>query len=301
MSSLFSRLSATGRGIVWMIGCAFFFSVMNNLIRLTAEDLPILQMVFLRNLFACLLVFPFVLMGAQPLFKGFQARTYGWRTLFSWLSMMTWFYSLTIMPISQATALSFTTPLFISLLVILFMGERADPFRLGAILVGFLGSLIIIRPGYSVFDSHSLIVLGGSFLMAVSATLVKHLTRHDSALMILFYMTLIMTPLSLPLAVLNWQTLTLHGLLMVLSVAATSSVGHYCMNKAYAACDVTVVLPFDFFRLLFTSVLAYLIFQEIPDGWTYAGALVILMGAVAVTYRETRTKAAVEAEQVVTP
>lgn len=275
--------------------------MMNAMIRLASEEMHVLQMIFLRNVFACLLVLPFVLAGPQKPFVGFQARPYGWRTVFSWCSMMIWFYSLSIMPISQATALSFTTPLFISLLVILFMGERADPFRLGAIALGFLGSLVIIRPGYSVFDSYSAIVLVGSFCMAISATLVKRLTQHDNALMIVFYMTFLMTPLSLPLALMHWEPLSVNQVFLMLMIAALSSAAHFCMNKAYGSCDLTIVLPFDFLRLLFTSVIAYFLFRELPDAWTYVGALVILGSAVAVSYRESRIKAAVVAEQVAEP
>lgn len=247
-------------------------------------------MVFFRNVMSLLIISPFVLRKGMSGLKTSSIKLYFLRSLTGLIAMCSWFYSLALLPVAEATALGFTLPIFASLLAIIFFKEKADFLRILAIAIGFLGSLIILRPDSGIFGFGALVALFASFMMAVSSLLIKRLSKTDKAITMVFYMTAIMTPLSLPMAVIHWQPFEETMMLLMFGIGLTSTIGQYFLSRAYAIAEMMVLMPFDFFRLIFSASIAAIIFAEYPDMLTFVGAAVILTSAFFSIKREQRLK-----------
>lgn len=262
---------------------------MNAVIRLLSEEMHPTQMVLLRNIGSCLLVIVWTaaLQRGRPRFTTKRLSGHFWRASFGIGAMELWFYSVTIMPLTIATALSFTTPIFSTIFAILFLREKAGPRRWAAIATGIIGMLIILRPDLTL-QAGAEYVLMSSAMMAVAGILVKTLTRTEPPETIVFYMSLFMIPWSLLPAMLYWQPLTPYQLWLVFLVAFLSTAAHLLLTRAFMRAEMVMLMPLDFTRLIFTALFAYLIFGETMNGHTITGSLVIVASTVYIAHREAR-------------
>jgi drug/metabolite transporter (DMT)-like permease len=206
------------------------------------------------------------------------------------VSMALWMTGLSLIPLAQATALSFTAPIFASVLAVIFLGEVMRLRRWSATVLGLLGTLIIIRPGFSAFDSVALLVLASALIGSTSTIMVKIMSRTDGTGTIVIYMVLFMTPLSLLPALLVWQTPTLVEVGWAALLGLAGTLGHVCLTRALAAADATVVIPFDYLRLPAVALIAFLAFGEEPSVWTWIGGAVIAASSLYMTLREVRLR-----------
>lgn len=284
--------STTLRAILMFTAGMAFFSAMNITIRLISDDMPTPLIVFLRSIMSLFVVVAWAgyLQKGIPTFPTKRLRNHFMRATIGLVSMELWFYSVTIMPVTLATALSFTTPIFTTIAALLFLGERAGMRRWAAIIVGFVGMLIILRPGVSGMSANAMIVLASSIMMAITGILVKTLTRTEAPETIIFYMALFMIPWATIGGVYYWQDITLYQLWAVFLIAIFSTTAHLCMTRAFAKADMVVLMPFDFTRLIFTAVMAYLAFEEVMDFYTVAGSLLIVSSTVYIAHREATVK-----------
>ena len=275
-----------------MLAAMFAFASMTAVVRLLSESMHSSQIVLLRNLFSLALILGWsaLLMRGCPHFATTRLKSHVWRAMVGFCSMQLWFYCLGIMPLTLATALSFTTPIFATLLAMVFLGEKAGIRRLSAIALSFVGVLIILRPDGSALASSSLLVLLSSALIAWSSLLVKSLTATDSSETIIFYMTAFMLVFSLPAGVLAWQPPTAMQLWLAFLVGFFSIVAHLLTTRALALADMVTLMPFDYTRLLFASVYAYWLFGETMGLHTLIGALIIAASSVYIAHREARLK-----------
>lgn len=277
-------------GILAMTASMAWFSGMNVGIRWLSFEWHTTQIVLVRNLMSILILSPWVLYHGTQILKTNRIKSHFWRSTIGIAGMQLWFYCLAIMPLNQSTALSLTAPLFAALFAILFMGEKAGYHRWGAILCGFCGALVIIQPGSEVFDSRSLVVLFATSLWAIAGLLVKSLTKTESSTLIILYMAVFMSMWSLPLAIPYWQMPTLEELAVCGWVAFASTGAHYCLVTAYKHSDIVVLTPFDFTRLIFTAIFAYMFFSEVPTSEAFTGAAIIVTSAAYIAYREQRKR-----------
>jgi len=282
------KLSAPLKGALYMTAAAFFFSIMNYLVRLAGQELSPIEVAFFRNLFALLFMMPWLLRVGR---SGLATRRLGghvWRALFGMGAMFCWFYSVTLMPLAEAVSLNFTVPLFATAGAALVLGEVVRARRWTATAVGFLGVLVILRPGFTdVTWVTGLPILAAAF-MACATLFVKSLSETESPNTIVLYMNLLLTPLSLVPAVFVWQwpsTTTLSYMAMLGLLAAAA---HIALTRAYAVADASAVLPLDYTRLPFVAAIAFLAFGEVPDLWTWVGAGIIAGSALYIAHREMR-------------
>lgn len=282
----FSHMPQTLQAIGMMVASTACFSVMNVMIRFASDELHTTEIVFLRNLFSVLLLLPWVMKTGKGALRTDHFWGHFWRATVGTIGMQLWFYCVTSLPLNEATALSFIAPILTTIFAVLFLKERAGWHRWGAIVIGFAGAMVIIRPSPDNMDWNMLVVPCAASMWAIAGLLVKSLTRTELPNRIVFYMAFIMTLWSAPLAMWHWQTPSLHALVAVLGVALASTGAHLCMVRAYARTDVVVLMPFDFCRLLFTAALAWLVFGEVADRWTWAGAAIIVTSAAYIAYRE---------------
>jgi len=268
---------------------------MNIVIRLLSHEMASTQMVLLRNLFslAIVVVWNVGLHRKRPRFPTRRLSGHFWRASIGIVAMELWFHAVSLLPVTLATALSFTTPIFSTIIAIIFLRETAGLRRWGAIACGFIGVLIILRPGISDISADALFVIGSSLMMGVAGVLVKTLTRTEPPETIVFYMSLFMIPWSVPLAILNWQEPTQHQLWLVFLVALLSTASHLCMARAYMRAEMVALMPFDFSRLLFTSAFAYALFGETIDLPTIIGSVLIIASSIYSGKKEVAAKAVV--------
>jgi drug/metabolite transporter (DMT)-like permease len=280
------------RGVLFMIASTASFSLMNILIRTGAEEVHVTVQVFLRNFLTVLVLVPLALRHDFALLRTRRLKSHFWRATIGVVGMQAWFYCVSILPLNQATALSFTAPIFTTLVAVLLLKEKADIYRWVGIFASFMGVLIILHPGTSDFTWQSLLVLFATSMWAMASVLVKALTRTESPLRIVFFMSLFMALWSLPPALHHWQWPDLYHWIILLGMATAAFFAQWLLAMAYKETDVVKLMPFDFGRLLFTAIFAYFAFGEVSNLYTWLGAAVILVSTFLAVRRDTKSSSA---------
>jgi len=249
------------------------------------------QVVFLRNLFAVLMLVPLLVWRGPSLGRTDQLGLYFGRVLCSLVGMLAWFYALSLIPIGEVTAISFLSPLFGTLGAIFLLGETVRWRRWAALVVGFAGAMIILRPSDTSIGVGQLCAILSAVSMGLTVVLVKQLTGRDDPDKIVFLTNLLLTPMSLVPALFVWHWLPLTAWPYVLGMGLCAMLGHITLVRGYAATDASLAQTFEFSRLPFVVLLGYLAFAETIDAWTWIGALIIFASAVYITHRESRLAA----------
>jgi drug/metabolite transporter (DMT)-like permease len=275
IATLAERLPPPARGALWMVLSCSGFAALSADIRHLSSDLHPSQIVFFRNFFGLVFLLPWVLRGGRAAFRTTRFPLHCLRVVFGLVGMTCFFSALSLMPIAEATALSFTAPLFATLGAALILRETVGMQRWTAILVGFAGTLIILRPGVETLTLPALLALAGSACIAASMVAIKSLSRTDSPTTVVLYLGILITPASLVPAWFVWTAPPLACWPWVVALGLFATFAHLTLVKAFATADASAVLPFDFSRLLFTALIGFLAFGERPDVWTWTGAAVI--------------------------
>lgn len=271
-----------------MIASTGFFSLMNVCIREANAELHTTVIVCLRNGIALILMAPFLYRAGSSIFHTARMKSHFWRATVGILGMQAWFYCVTTLPLNNATALSFTAPLFTSLFAVIFLKESAGGARWAAMIAGFLGTLVILQPNPASFDWNALVVILTTSIWAVAGMLVKSLTRTEPPLRIIFYMALFMFLWAIPPAALHWSMPSAKGWLLLTAVAVCSTVAHWALVKAYALAGVVQIMPYDFSRLLWTALFAWFFFGEESQLTTWVGAAIIVGSVVFIARRDAK-------------
>ena len=282
---------ATASGLLFMAASTLCFSAMHGVARYLSDQLHPFEIAFFRNLFGIVVIVPwFLKLGLAPL-RTRRLQLHLLRAGLNIFAMLAFFMALSLTPLARVQALAFTAPLFATLIAIFVLGERVGPRRWAALVVGFSGAMLVIRPGFAGLDSGSLLVLASAAIWAVTMIVIKNLARTESSVTITVYMLLFMTPLSLPPALLYWQWPTAEQLVWLAFAALAGTLGQMSMAQAFRLADATAVMPLDFLKLIWGALLGYWFFAEIPDLWTWLGGVLIFAGATYIFYREKTVKA----------
>ena len=268
------------------IGATLFGSFMGAGVKLLSNDLHPIIICFYRCLMGLIIITPFV---ARNNFKALQTdnmRLQIFRALINIISMICWFSAIGMMHFEKATALGFTTPLFTTVLAVLILGEVIRFHRTAALLLGFIGILIIIRPGYMPFEFGTILMLIASFSFSFVLIFVKKLSATDSSLTIIFYHLVYMTPVFFILSLFYWENINLNQLIIFTLMGASGLLSHWCLAQAFKMSDTTFVMPLQFTKLIWASLIGLFIFAEQPDIWTWVGGIIIFISVVYITYRE---------------
>ena len=284
--SRLSALSGPIRGGLWMTFAGFCFAGMNVIIRQLSLDMHPFEVVFFRNLGGLAFMLPWLVRAGTSALRTDHTRYYLGRSFLGFLSMLLWFSALAMMPVAEATALSFTSPLFATIFAVILLHEIVRARRWTATFIGFVGAMIILRPGLSELGLAHLLVLASSALAGVNAILVKQLTRSESANAIVTYMTLYIVPMSLVPALFVWTTPPLHTWPLIVLLGLLATIGHQAMTRAFVATETSIVMSFDYARLPFVALIAWFAFGELPDLWTWVGAAVIVGASAYIAHRE---------------
>lgn len=281
-----SQIPPVLRGILWMLLAALLFSGLNTCVRLASSDVPVLEVMFFRNLFNLLFMLPWLAQVGWSALRTERLGLHALRSGFGLTSMFLQFTALSLMPLAEATALSFTTPLFATIGMALIVGETVRLRRWIAIVIGFVGVILILRPGFGEVSTPALMMLCGSMIVGGGFTCVKLLSGTESPNAMVLWMGIFMAPVSLIPALFVWQWPSALGLVYLLGVGTCATLAHLCFNRAFAAADASAVLPFDYTRLLIVACFGFLLFGEMPDIWTWIGAGTIVAANIYMAQRE---------------
>jgi drug/metabolite transporter (DMT)-like permease len=286
----FSSLPTTLRATILMIGALFMFTVMGIFIRLSAADLPVIEVVFFRNALAVALLLPLAAHRGWSCLRMKRPPLFFLRALVNAGGMFAGFTAITLIPLSEMTALSFTSPLFITVGAVLFLGEVIRARRIAALAVGLIGTLIILKPGLTEVSPGALLALGSALSIAMASLIVKKLTATETPEAIVTWMVIMQTPIALipSIAVWQWPSTTEWGCLWGMALSGT--VAHLCFTRAYRLVDITALQPLEFIKLPFAVLLAWVIFDELPGLWTWIGGAVIFAATAYITQREAQAK-----------
>ena len=287
----FDRSTASGRYIraaVLMLLATVFFSIMVGGIRHVSAEVNSFIVVFFRNLFGFLIIGPVIARLGFGFLRTRNYRLLFLRTILGLASMFLWFYAVTLAPLAEAVALSFSAPLFVTVIAFAMLGEKRTAARWIATLVGFGGVLLVVRPGFADLSYAHAMLLISSLLNALSVLVIKQMTRSDPPERIVAYMVLLFAPLSLLPALFFWEWPSWTALLWLAAIGASGTFAHILQTRALAAADATAIMPFDFSRLPFAALIGFIAFHEVPDVWTVLGALVIFGASFYIAQQETR-------------
>ena len=268
------------------IGATLFGSFMGAGVKLLSDDLHPIIICFYRCLMGLIIITPFVARNNFQALQTNNMRLQIFRALINIISMICWFSAIGMMHFEKATALGFTTPLFTTILAVLILGEVIRFHRTAALLLGFVGILIIIRPGYMPFEFGTILMLIASFSFSFVLIFVKKLSATDSSLTIIFYHLLYMTPAFFILTLFYWENINLNQLIIFTLMGTSGLLSHWCLAQAFKLSDTTFVMPLQFTKLIWASLIGLFIFAEQPDIWTWVGGVVIFISVVYITYRE---------------
>jgi drug/metabolite transporter (DMT)-like permease len=274
-----------------MLCTGVLFVGVTGVVRHLGTDMSPMQAAFIRYAFGVLLISPVLLRmfaaGVRPSRLGLHTL----RGIAHGTAVMLWFFAMARIPIAQVTAIGFTTPIFTAIGAAFYLGERMHARRIAAIMVSFLGTIIILRPGAVSIELGALAQLAAAPLFACSFLIAKKLTQTESSASIVAYMSVFVTLALLPPALLVWRTPTLTELGWLFVTAMLATAGHYTFTRAMQSVELTVLQPFSFLQLVWATLLGYYAFSEVPDAWTLTGGAVIIASVTYIAHRESRAAA----------
>ena len=278
----------TVRVAMLVVSAAGSLSAMHAIVRFLSPSVHPFELAFFRSLFGFIVILPLLLRGGINSVRTHQPRLQMLRGVVSIAAMMSWFYGLSMVPLAEATALSFTNVIFGSLAAIIFLREKMTMARGIAVFIGFIGVLVILRPGFVQMDIGIVCVLFSALCWGCSVVIVKQLGRTDSAVSIVAWVGIQLSILSLPFALSVWVWPTMEEWLWLLLLGTLATIGHLCMVQGLKLTDAMTIFPLDFTRLIWASLFGLFIFSESPDVWTFVGAGIIVISGTFMLYREDR-------------
>ncbi len=276
-------------GIGFILLACVTITISALLIRTIGKDLGSFQVVLIRCSFSLLYILILNARLGPALFKSPRPGLLVIRSFILSIIVLGNFYAFVHLPLVQVTALQFTKPLFLVILAALFLSEKVRWPRIIATLCGFIGILIILRPGIDT-NSVQLIALTAALSMAVIAVITKKMTKDHSTTTMVFYGNLFIVLLCIGPAIAYWQTPTLYQFALIAALGLSAYIGQVCMVQAYRYGEATIVTPFEYVRLIFIALAGFLIFAEIPDQWTIIGALIISGSTLYIALREAKKR-----------
>ena len=267
---------------------AVFFAAQAGIVRYLSKDLHFIEISFFRAVFGIVIMLPWLMRSGVGVLRTSNTKLYVTRGLLSTIAMYGWFGSLTLIPIGDATAISFTFPLFIALAGVLLLKEPAHATRWIALAIGFAGTLIVVRPGFQEVNIGVFMVIGGGVCIAFSAMILKVMLRTDAPDKAAIYQSIYMLPFALAAVLFVWEWPTPEQWFWGFMLGALSTTAQRLYSRAFATGDVGSITPFDFTRLPFAIAIGFVIFSELPDVWTIVGGVVIFCSSVFAGQTESR-------------
>jgi drug/metabolite transporter (DMT)-like permease len=273
-----------------MVVSTLAFSGMHTTIKHVSGDVDTFIIVFFRNLFGFIALLPLFLQhGFAPL-RTTRIGTHALRVIINFASMAMFFYALSITPLAEVAALTFSAPIFATVLAIFIFKETVGIGRWVAIAIGFAGTVVVLRPGFEAMNHGALLAVGAALLWGTAVMIIKDLGRTDSPLTITTYMVLLLIPISLVPALFVWEWPTWSQLGWLSLVGLFGSIGHLLLNHALKQAPTNVVMPIDFARLIWVAIFGYFLFAEVPDIFVWIGGAMIFASGLWIAHSENQKR-----------
>lgn len=280
-------LSPNHRGALWMLAAGLGFTLNGTLVKtLGQQGLDAYQIAFFRSLVGLVVVLPLLWRIGFSRLKSRHPWLHVFRVIFGAGAMVCGFYALTRLPLADVTALSFTTPLFATVLAVIFLREPVRWRRWSATALGFLGVLVMVRPGAGAFDPAAIVALGMAFGIAAALVLVKRLPMGESQIAMLFYFGVGSVIVTAGPAAAVWQPPSGSQYLLLVAMGLLGLGSQAMMIRAFRIGEASFVAPFDYGKLLAAGLLGFFVFAEVPDFWTLVGAAIIIGATLYIAHRE---------------
>jgi len=273
--------STQARAAVLMLGSTLAFSVMVVMIRLASNTMATTEIAFFRNAFGLLVLLPLVWRPGKPLPRTGHARRYLLRTSLGFCSMLSSFWVITHLPLSQAISLSYSTPIFVTIAAVLIRIRRW-----AAVMAGFIGVLVILRPWSSAFSPAMLVAILAATLSALVSIQNKQLSQLDPPDTVVFYTYLFWVPMSLVPALMQWQWPDTVTWIWLVGTGLFGTLGQLLWVRALRIGEVSALQPISFTQLPVVALFGWWLFDESPDRWTVLGAAIILIANAYIARRE---------------
>jgi len=273
-------------GILWMVITTILFVGVTATVRYLEGDVPAPQAAFLRYAIGTLMLAPSLISLSKikpdrPLLNKFILRGFVHS-----IGVTLWFYAMSVMPVAEVTAIGFLTYIFVSLGASIFLKEKLHKHRLSAILISFVGALIILRPGFKVIESGQLGMLIATMVFTASYLIAKIVSKERSSSEIVAMLSIFTTIFLIPSAIYSWEPLSLEAFLILAFTALIATLGHITMTKAIKAAPMVVTQPILFLQLVWASMVGLFIFDEKFDLFVISGGTIIMLCVCYVSYRE---------------
>ena len=265
-------------------------AIMVSGIKLLSQDLNPFMIAFYRCLFGVIVMLPFMIYNYPEAWKTHNIKLQFVRSAINVYSMISWFTAIGTLQLEKAAAIGFTTPLFTTILAIIFLGEVIRIQRITALIVGFIGILVVIRPGYIPFESGALWLLSAAITFSIVIIIVKKLTEKDSSLTTAFYQMAFMVPPTFFIALFFWESININQFLLFIFVAIAGFITQFSFAQCLKMAETTFIMPIQFTKLIWLSLIGYFFFMEVPDIWTWIGASIIFSSILFIAYREAINK-----------
>jgi len=280
------------RGVLFMIAAVCLLSTMDAMMKWLTAGYTIPQIVFLRSVFSLLplgLYLAFTVRNPMALYTTHYG-THVLRSLVGLTALGCLVYAFSRMPLASVVAIAFAAPLFVTLLAVLWLGERVGIRRWTSTVVGFLGVLVIVRPGQGDFNAAAWVAVAGTALYAMVQIFLRQMARTETSAAIVFYylmVSLVITGVLMPWL---WVSPTGGDWWIFVALGMIGGLGQICMTNAFRFAEVSVVAPLDYLAILFATGYGYLLWGELPDRWVWVGTAIIVGSGLYILHRESRLR-----------
>ena len=283
-------MSKKFKAIILALIASFCAVLMSVFLKLAQEDSNVFTIGFLRFFFGLLLITPIIIQSSFKIYNTINFKLHILRCIINVPMMIFGFAALTYIPLEQIKAIGFLSPILVVILSVIFLGERIYLIRTFSLILGFIGTLIILRPGFIEINVGVYMVLASALLWSCVIIITKFMSKNDSAITILTFQYTFVTLFTLPLAIIYWDNPSFISLIYTLLAAIVGTVLHLCINNAYKLSDLSIIQPVWFTQLVFASFLGFVIFGSLPDFFTWIGAIIVFISVLIITYRENYLK-----------
>jgi drug/metabolite transporter (DMT)-like permease len=284
-----NNLPAPLMAISFMIISGLFFVVMHSAVKYLSKEVHIFEIAFFRCALVIFVLAPIIFQQGQSIFKTKQPKIQLLRITTNSVAMLCFFYGISTTPLAQLTTLGFTVPIFATILAVTFMKEKIRLRRTAALIIGFIGTIIVMRPDISI-ELGALLIIFSSFLWSICLIFIKKLTQTDSAVTISLYFGIGMIPATFALAFPVMEIIDLRQFIILLFIAITGTLAQTIMNYALKKGELALLLPFDFLRLIWSVLIGYALFAEEPTFTLWIGGFLIISSTSYIAWREAKLK-----------
>ncbi len=282
LAASLSGLSGNAQGALWIVLGSAFFALTDGVVKTLGQAFDPVQMALFRYVVGLLILIPWLVKAGRAAWQTERIFLHLTRAVIAGTGQAAVYYSVIHLYLADATAAAFTRPLFLTLLAVVMLGEAVGWRRWGATAFGFLGVLVMVRPGGAVFDIAWVVALVAAALFALAIVLIRRMSTTEPVIRILFYYHLFGIVLFAGPALWVWKTPDPASFGMLVLIGVLTAIAMACFVKGFSVGEASVVGPLEYIRLIYASLIGFFLFAEIPSGWTLLGALMIVGGALYV-------------------